>query len=297
MRDQNDDLDQVPTEEHRIVTAQDVMHIIRETQKKGFAFREIVEVGKDKTFQSQQMFVVDDVPVPQDDDTADHISSLSDLVAKRVGHPEDASVLTHADTTDPAETQPLDVLEEPTEPEPLFATMDEAYERGKSDGFSDGFAQGFDEGKAKGTLDAQHDFLATEFEQAEQAKLEELSQTIARMNKTAAQVETEITNESAVLAEHVARAVLDLVNERVGAAITEHPTEFMTKIETLAERITTAASECSIVLNEQDHAALAPHINASEYLSVVKISSDPSLDHGDVQIRAGAIKLRDALRQ
>ena len=42
MRDQNDDLDQVPTEEHRIVTAQDVMHIIRETQKKGFAFRAIV---------------------------------------------------------------------------------------------------------------------------------------------------------------------------------------------------------------------------------------------------------------
>ena len=39
MRDQHDDFDQGPTDEHRIVTAQDVMHIIRETQKKGFAFR------------------------------------------------------------------------------------------------------------------------------------------------------------------------------------------------------------------------------------------------------------------
>lgn len=295
-RDFQDDLTE-PAPGERVVSAQDIMAILRETQKSGFAFRNLIETPESSEFQSANMFVASDVPAdaPQVNSVSSE-DALAQLVAERSFDATDPLPdLAHDDAptaTEPPESDP--------EPEAKVPDMDEtpqqAYDRGQTAGFSDGYAQGHDQGYSVGYAAAKDAFQNAHFTVAETEKLAQMDAVLEQLQTLVASLDHAVQTETNALADAVENTVLELVNDRVGTAIAEHPESFLAKIEAMAERIETQTRDCSVVLNADDLAAITPYLDRSEYLSHATLRGDAALSHGDVQIRAGAIKLRDSLK-
>ena len=97
------------------------------------------------------------------------------------------------------------------------------------------------------------------------------------------------------LTDTIAEAVKTLAAQRAGQMIDEMPAPFVKRVEALADRVAQGVAAVTVRLNPDDFAAIKPHLAGSDLLDPDRIGPDDSLARGDVDIRSGAVQLRDVL--
>ncbi len=97
------------------------------------------------------------------------------------------------------------------------------------------------------------------------------------------------------LTDTIAEAVKTLAAQRAGQMIDEMPAPFVKRVEALADRVAQGVAAVTVRLNPDDFAAIKPHLAGSDLLNPDRIGPDDNLSRGDVDIRSGAVQLRDVL--
>ncbi len=128
--------------------------------------------------------------------------------------------------------------------------------------------------------------------EAEQAALREARDAFLRVVSRLSEVHPA---DSATLSAQLTEAVRRLASERAGLAIDDMPRDFLTRIESLAERVSQGVHDVRVRLNPGDFAAIQPHIDQSETIDPGNISIDMSLGRGDVIVRTEAVRLEDII--
>ena len=173
----------------------------------------------------------------------------------------------------------------PTEPEPRLSEeeietlKEEAYEAGRSAGIAEGQSRGHTDGYEKGKADA----LAT----VEEARAV-FDAAVRALTAPAEQSLGQITDV-------VKLAICRLASQRAGRAIDALPTPFLTRVETLAQRLHLGARNVTIRLHPEDLQAIKPHLGQSEILADGNLIADTNLHRGDVSVTAGSARINDVM--
>lgn len=300
----------------RPLTAQDVMALINKTRQRGFALRDLVQASPDATFQSVDLIKHNDASfadLPQDDLQSDdrpahsdapEMDDLANLVAHRqsqatqsaqndgLGPSDDTAAmsdLAQAFEQTQSESAPMDPETAQTEaPQPQ--TDQASYDAGHEAGFSEGFAQGHQAGIEKAQTEIQEQSRQEIADELEAEKFAALNNTLSVLNILVAELTNVLDDETTDLSDQLTQTVYSLVSERVGQHIDSHPQDFIDKIETLADRITSTVADCTIRVAPQDYDIIQSQADQSEFASLAKFVSDDTLTRGDVKIRAGNIR-------
>ncbi|MGP3697179.1 FliH/SctL family protein [Rhodobacter sp. NSM] len=169
--------------------------------------------------------------------------------------------------------------EEPPAPAPPPPPDPALLEAARAEGRREGRAEGLAEGQASGRREAE-------------AALAEARETFLRL---AARLSTPTPADTAQLAAMIDTAVRTLASQRAGLSIDAHPEAFAARVEGLADRVAQGLRQVSIRLNAEDLRAVAPHVGGSDLLAEARISADPRLARGDVEVRADGIVLADLI--
>lgn len=301
----------------RPLTAQDVMALINKTRQRGFALRDLVQASPDATFQSVDLIKHNDASIAdlQTDDRPAHsdapeMDDLANLVANRqsqatqsaqndgLGQSDDTAAmsdLAQAFEQTQSESAPMDPETAHSEtPQPQ--TDQASYDAGHEAGFSEGFAQGHQAGIEKAQTEIQEQSRQEIADELEAEKFAALNNTLSVLNILVAELTNVLDDETTDLSDQLTQTVYSLVSERVGQHIDSHPQDFIDKIETLADRITSTVADCTIRVAPQDYDIIQSQADQSEFASLAKFVSDDTLTRGDVKIRAGNIRLVDVLK-
>ena len=212
------------------------------------------------------------------DHTTDRNFRRADL-AKAPPAAPDAAVLANPEIEEDEE----DEVEEILAPAPPPIDLDAERAAAHADGFAAGLAQGDAEGHARGMAEGQ---ARAEAELAEARALFEAA-TLRLSHLEAAGLGT--------LTDTIAEAVKTLAAQRAGQMIDEMPAPFVKRVEALADRVAQGVAAVTVRLNPDDFAAIKPHLAGSDLLDPDRIGTDDNLSRGDVDIRSGAVQLRDVL--
>ena len=101
--------------------------------------------------------------------------------------------------------------------------------------------------------------------------------------------------DSAQLVSALEEAVRRLASERAGMEIDIMPLPFLTRIESIADRVSAGVRDVKIRLNPGDFAAIEPYLGTSETIQPDMISIDLGLGRGDVIVRSDAVRLEDVI--
>lgn len=102
-------------------------------------------------------------------------------------------------------------------------------------------------------------------------------------------------NALAMLRAEIAEAVLRLASERAGLEIDTMPDAFLERVEALADRIHSLASQPVLRLHPDDLAAIQSVIQASDILASLRIVPSAELLRGDVDLAMDGLRLSDRI--
>ncbi|ULB09839.1 flagellar assembly protein FliH [Cereibacter azotoformans] len=168
---------------------------------------------------------------------------------------------------------PAPALPDPVPPDPALL------EAARAEGRREGHAEGLAEGRAAGRAEAE-------------AALSSARDTFLQL---AARLSAPTPADTARLAQLIEGAVRALASQRAGLAIDAHPEAFAARIETLADRVAQGLREVTLRLNAEDLRAVAPHLEAGGICPPTRITADPRLARGDLEVRAEGIVLADLI--
>ena len=274
------------------ITAHDVMDILRDIKAKGFAERALVVEDKSAGFQAQQMWSDTDEAIPEtetDADVPNELDHLAELVAQQEG------------AMPPAETEPDAQAEEEASLDPEITenninlppeTAEEAFLRGFEEGKTAGHAEGYETGLS----DGQNQLVDQALSEAKESELSVLRETRAVFDTLVHEIARFKEEFADDLTAQLSETVQTLVSERVGATIDEHPAAFIQRIEAAADHITGSIAEARIRLNPDDHALVMAELPEDHAIARAQILVDDTLSRGDLDIKAGAIRMRDQLK-
>lgn len=151
----------------------------------------------------------------------------------------------------------------PVDPAVLEQVRSEAYAAGRADAEADALA---------GLSDA-----TRAFEAAAKALLHPAEDALAALR-------AEITD-----------AVLQIASERAGIEIDAMPAAFVERIEALADRIHSRATQPVLRINPADLSAIETHIAGSDALSMMRIVASEDLQRGDVDLAVEGLRLSDRI--
>jgi hypothetical protein len=152
-------------------------------------------------------------------------------------------------------------------------------EEGRKLGFEDGHAKGMAEGRAAGSAEAS-------------AQLERAIQAFETATASLKDL-TEI--DSSALSSSIRAAILQLAGTRAGQVISDMPLAFVSRIESMINKVRTVSGEPVIRLNSADLAAVAPLIETREKLRHCHFVADNDLANGDLSVTVGNIGIDDFL--
>ena len=155
----------------------------------------------------------------------------------------------------------------------------EGVEEGRKLGFEDGHAKGMAEGRAAGSAEAS-------------AQLERAIQAFETATASLKDL-TEI--DSSALSSSIRAAILQLAGARAGQVISDMPAAFVSRIESMINKVRTVSGEPVIRLNSADLAAVAPLIETREKLRHCHFVADNDLANGDLSVTVGNIGIDDFL--
>ena len=155
----------------------------------------------------------------------------------------------------------------------------EGLEEGRKLGFEDGHANGMAEGRAAGSAEAS-------------AQLERAIQAFETATASLKDL-TEI--DSSALSSSIRAAILQLAGARAGQVISDMPAAFVSRIESMINKVRTVSGEPVIRLNSADLAAVAPLIETREKLRHCHFVADNDLANGDLSVTVGNIGIDDFL--
>jgi flagellar biosynthesis/type III secretory pathway protein FliH len=155
----------------------------------------------------------------------------------------------------------------------------EGLEEGSKLGFEDGHAKGMAEGRAAGSAEAS-------------AQLERAIQAFETATVSLRDL-TEI--DSSALSASIRAAILQLAGARAGQVISDMPAAFVSRIESMINKVRTVSGEPVIRLNSADFAAVAPLIETREKLRHCHFVADNDLANGDLSVTVGNIGIDDFL--
>ena len=155
----------------------------------------------------------------------------------------------------------------------------EGLEEGRKLGFEDGHAKGMAEGRAAGSAEAS-------------AQLERAIQAFETATASLKDL-TEI--DSSALSSSIRAAILQLAGARAGQVISDMPAAFVSRIESMINKVRTVSGEPVIRLNSADLAAVAPLIETREKLRHCHFVADNDLANGDLSVTVGNIGIDDFL--
>lgn len=102
-------------------------------------------------------------------------------------------------------------------------------------------------------------------------------------------------NALTVLRAEIAEAVLRLASERAGLEIDSMPDAFLERVEALADRIHSLASQPVLRLHPDDLAAIESVIQDSDILASLRIVPSAELLRGDVELTMDGLRLSDRI--
>ena len=146
------------------------------------------------------------------------------------------------------------------------------------------FDEGFDEGLKAGKLT-----MKAELEQ----KFNEQKNTFDALITSLTQMSFADTKQ---LETDIQSAIMELATERAGIAITEMPEMFITRIETLINRLGSSVDTPIIRLNKADLNHIKTARKQSEILTKSRLIEDPDFNHGDIAISLAGIEIQDILK-
>jgi flagellar biosynthesis/type III secretory pathway protein FliH len=146
------------------------------------------------------------------------------------------------------------------------------------------FDEGFDEGLKAGKLT-----MKAELEQ----KFNEQKNTFDALITSLTQMSFADTKQ---LESDIQSAIVELAAERAGIAITEMPEMFITRIETLINRLGSSVDTPIIRLNKADLNHIKTARKQSEILTKSRLIEDPDFNHGDIAISLAGIEIQDILK-
>jgi flagellar assembly protein FliH len=170
-----------------------------------------------------------------------------------------------------AAAPPEPVAPPPPDPAILLA---EAQARGHAAGLTEGHAKGVAEGRAQA-----------------QAELDAAKAAFIAAAKGLSHSGPDLSDQIAAL---MASAVRDLAAQRAGQAIDALPRPFIARIAKLADRVAQGIRTVTLRLNPNDLTAIASHLAGTD-LDGATLTPDPTLNRGDVEVRADGIRLADVL--
>lgn len=215
---------------------------------------------------------------PRFDHTTDRTFRRADL-AKAPPAAPDAAVLADPEVEDIPAEEAGDLLI----PAPPPIDIDAERASAHADGFAAGRAQGDAEGHARGMAEGQ-------------ARAEaDLAEARALFETAALRLSHLEAAGLGALTDTIAAAVKTLAAQRAGQIIDEMPAPFLNRVEALADRVAQGVSAVTVRLNPDDLAVIKPHLAGSDLLNGDRIGADDTLSRGDVDIRSGAVQLRDVL--
>lgn len=146
------------------------------------------------------------------------------------------------------------------------------------------FDEGYDEGLKAGKL-----AMKAELEQ----KFNEQKNTFDALITSLTQMSFADTKQ---LETDIQSAIMELATERAGIAITEMPEMFITRIETLINRLGSSVDTPIIRLNKADLNHIKTARKQSEILTKSRLIEDPDFNHGDIAISLAGIEIQDILK-
>ena len=146
------------------------------------------------------------------------------------------------------------------------------------------FDEGYDEGLKAGKLT-----MKAELEQ----KFNEQKNTFDALITSLTQMSFADTKQ---LETDIQSAIMELATERAGIAITEMPEMFITRIETLINRLGSSVDTPIIRLNKADLNHIKTARKQSEILTKSRLIEDPDFNHGDIAISLAGIEIQDILK-
>ena len=146
------------------------------------------------------------------------------------------------------------------------------------------FDEGYDEGLKAGKL-----AMKAELEQ----KFNEQKNTFDALITSLTQMSFADTKQ---LESDIQSAIVELAAERAGIAITEMPEMFITRIETLINRLGSSVDTPIIRLNKADLNHIKTARKQSEILTKSRLIEDPDFNHGDIAISLAGIEIQDILK-
>ncbi|MDA0963361.1 MAG: FliH/SctL family protein, partial [Proteobacteria bacterium] len=93
----------------------------------------------------------------------------------------------------------------------------------------------------------------------------------------------------------ITQAVLSIASERAGLEIDTMPDAFVERIEVLADRIHSRATQPVLRLHSDDLAAITPLIENSDSLSNMRIIASDDLARGDVDLAVDGLRMSDRI--
>lgn len=247
--------------------AAEVMAMIRANAAKGFTGRASDPV--DTTFRPTRLENVKRIETPVVDVEPDDLVQFSDgeqtLTAEVLPPEADTPPDVHTTATDPAL----------------------ALSNAHADGYAEGLAAGLEQGRAEGRAEA-----LAEFDTDADAEIGPARDAFVAAVRKLALIDPQDTRD---LAQALTAAVRKMAQARAGQAIDDLPAAFLTRIETLAERVSQGLRSVSLRLNPDDLAAITPHLPQSDALAGATITADARLGRGDIDLRAEGIRLTDIL--
>ena len=154
-----------------------------------------------------------------------------------------------------------------------FETVNEAFERGKTEGISEGRLAAIAETKETAMADAKA----------------ELADIVDTFNKVLDSLARPKAMQVEALSSSINTTILKLASERAGMQIDELPEAFSDRINALVTGIAQELAEGKVHLNEDDYATMKPYLTNLGYEVVVK----SNLMRGDVTLEFDGVEVHD----
>ena len=154
-----------------------------------------------------------------------------------------------------------------------FETVNEAFERGKTEGISEGRLAAIAETKERAIADAKA----------------ELADIVDTFNNVLDSLAHPKAMQVEALSSSINTTILKLASERAGIQIDELPEAFSDRINALVTRIAQELAEGKIHLNEDDYATMKPYLANLGFEVVV----NSNLMRGDVSLQFDVVEVQD----
>ena len=154
-----------------------------------------------------------------------------------------------------------------------FETVNEAFERGKTEGISEGRLAAIAETKETAMADAKA----------------ELSDIVDTFHKVLDSLARPKAMQVEALSSSINTAILKLASERAGIQIDELPEAFSDRINALVTGIAQELAEGKVQLNEDDYATMKPYLTNLGF----QVVADTNLMRGDVTIEFDGVEVHD----